>query len=70
MVKTDFWESKHMKVIFAVFFGTLMFYHLMYALFLGSWLGIKIYNQISGKLFSWLVLVMLSINAFVLLLTT
>lgn len=42
----------------------------MPALFLGSWLGIKIYNHIPEKIFSWLVLVMLSINALVLLLTT
>ncbi|MGM0445532.1 MAG: sulfite exporter TauE/SafE family protein [Bacillota bacterium] len=42
----------------------------MPALFLGSWLGIKIYNHISEEIFSWLVIVMLSINAVVLLLTT
>jgi uncharacterized membrane protein YfcA len=42
----------------------------MPALFLGAWLGIKIYNNIPEKIFSWLVLVMLSINAIVLLLTT
>ena len=42
----------------------------MPALFLGSWLGIKIYNHIPEKIFSWLVLVMLSINALVLLVTT
>ncbi len=42
----------------------------MPALFLGSWLGIKIYNHIPEKIFSWLVLVMLSINALVLLIAT
>jgi hypothetical protein len=39
------------------------------ALFLGAWLGIKIYNLIPEDIFSWIVLVMLTINAFVLLFT-
>lgn len=41
----------------------------MPALFLGSWLGIKIYNHIPEKIFSWFVLIMLTINALVLLFT-
>lgn len=40
------------------------------ALFLGAWLGIKIYNLIPEDVFSWIVLVMLTINAFVLLFTS
>lgn len=41
----------------------------MPALFLGAWLGIKIYNHIPEKIFSWFVLIMLTINALVLLFT-
>lgn len=40
------------------------------ALFLGAWLGIKIYELIPEDIFSWIVLVMLTINAFVLLFTS
>jgi uncharacterized membrane protein YfcA len=39
----------------------------MPALFIGSYLGIKIYNNIPEKIFSWFVLVMLAINAVILL---
>ncbi|MGC9348603.1 MAG: sulfite exporter TauE/SafE family protein [Anaerolineae bacterium] len=37
------------------------------ALFLGAWLGIKIYDAIPERIFSWVVLAMLSINAVILL---
>ncbi|MFW6279090.1 MAG: sulfite exporter TauE/SafE family protein [Bacillota bacterium] len=38
-------------------------------LFIGAWLGIKVYNHIPEKIFSWIVLLMLTINAFILLIT-
>jgi hypothetical protein len=39
------------------------------ALFLGSWLGIKIYNVIPQRIFRWIVLGMLTVNAIILLVT-
>lgn len=39
------------------------------AMLLGAWVGIYIYNKIPNKIFNWVVIVMLTINAFVLLLT-
>ncbi len=38
-------------------------------LFVGAWVGIKIYNLIPKETFRWVVLVLLTINAFVLLFT-
>jgi uncharacterized membrane protein YfcA len=37
------------------------------ALFVGAWLGIKIYNVIPERIFSWVVLAMLTVNAVILL---
>jgi hypothetical protein len=42
---------------------------LLPAMFLGAWLGIKIYNYIPDKIFQWIVLGLLTINAFILILT-
>jgi uncharacterized membrane protein YfcA len=39
------------------------------AMLLGAWVGIYIFNKIPNKIFNWIVIVMLTINAFVLLLT-
>lgn len=39
------------------------------ALFLGAWLGIKIYQVIPDKIFQWIVLGLLTVNAFILILT-
>jgi hypothetical protein len=39
-------------------------------LFLGAWIGIKIYDLIPEEIFRWVVLVMLTLNAFVLLFTS
>jgi uncharacterized membrane protein YfcA len=39
-------------------------------LFLGAWIGIKIYNRIPDEIFGWVVLAMLTANAFVLLFTS
>ena len=38
-------------------------------MFLGAWVGIKIYDKIPRKIFAWLVLGMLTVNAIVLLVT-
>jgi uncharacterized membrane protein YfcA len=38
-------------------------------LFVGAWLGIKIYDVIPQRIFRWLVLIMLAINAIILLIT-
>lgn len=38
------------------------------AMLLGAWVGIYIYNKIPNKIFNWVVIGMLTINAFVLLL--
>lgn len=37
------------------------------AMLLGSWIGIIIFNKISNKVFNWIVVVLLTINAFILL---
>lgn len=39
------------------------------ALFIGAWLGIKIYQVIPDKIFQWIVLGLLTVNAFILILT-
>lgn len=39
------------------------------AMLLGAWIGILIFNKIPKKIFQWIVIAMLTINAFVLLLT-
>lgn len=39
-------------------------------MFLGAWIGIMIYDRIPRKIFAWVVLAMLTVNAIVLLLTT
>jgi hypothetical protein len=38
-------------------------------LFIGAWLGIKIYQVIPEKIFQWIVLGLLTVNAFILILT-
>jgi hypothetical protein len=38
-------------------------------LFLGSWLGILIYEKIPDAIFRWVILALLTINAFILILT-
>lgn len=40
------------------------------ALFIGAWVGIKIFNKISQKKFGWIVLVGLTINAVILIITS
>jgi len=37
--------------------------------FLGAWIGVYIFDHIPERLFQWLVLVLLTVNAFVLLYT-
>lgn len=37
------------------------------AMLLGSWFGISIFNKISSKLFNWIVIILLTINAVILL---
>lgn len=40
------------------------------ALFIGAWLGIKAYDHIPEQIFGWIVLVMLTVNAIILLVTS
>ncbi|MFW6041100.1 MAG: TSUP family transporter [Thermoplasmatota archaeon] len=40
------------------------------ALFIGAWIGIKIFNKIPKRIFSWLVLAGLTINAVILIVTS
>lgn len=39
------------------------------AMLLGSWIGILIFNKIPQRIFQWVVIAMLTVNAFILLLT-
>lgn len=39
------------------------------AMLLGTWVGIIIFNRIPRKIFQWIIIIMLTINAFILLLT-
>lgn len=38
-------------------------------LFLGAWIGVKIFNRIPKRIFSWIVLTLLTVNALILLMT-